>query len=89
MYDDDPVLYQIYTGLGLRLVLNQPTEWSKLSAKDVPPGKYVFNSPGHNFAVLVNDNTNPDKRYEPKDAPQNVVTKYDPGRTISYAWLYP
>jgi|GEM_PF-5920176 len=88
MYDDDTVIYKIYTGFGLQMVLNSRTPWRNLSQKTFTPGEYIFTTPGHNFAVLVHDSENPAERYEPKDKPQNIVTSYEPDRTISYAWRY-
>jgi hypothetical protein len=88
MYDDDTVLYKIYTGFGLRLVWNDPTPWSGLPSAAIPPGSYVFNSPGHNFAVFVHDKQNAAERYDPKDKPQNIVSEYQPDRRINYIWRY-
>lgn len=88
MYDDDTVLYKIYSGFGLRMVWNQRTNWANLSTQVITPGRYVFTTPGHNFAVNVNDNPDPSKRYEPIDTPQNIVTSYEANRIISYVWRY-
>ncbi|HEX5414575.1 MAG TPA: hypothetical protein VFZ25_02840 [Chloroflexota bacterium] len=88
MYDDDTVLYKIYSGFGLRMVWNRRTTWANLDPRVITPGSYVFSTPGHNFAVTVNDDPDPSRRYEPKDTPQNIVTSYEAGRTISYVWRY-
>lgn len=88
MYDDDTVLYKIYSGFGLKMVWNQRSAWSNLSSQVITPGSYVFTTPGHNFAVYVNDSPDRSKRYEPLDAPQNIVTTYEPNRIITYAWRY-
>ncbi len=82
-YDLDQVIYKIYTGLGLQLVMNLPTEWRYLQ---LAPGSYVFTMKGHNFAVEVRDRTNPAERYVPKDIPQRIVTTYRPNEVIRYVW---
>ena len=88
MYDDTTVIYKIYTGFGLRMVLNAPTPWRSLSPQIFTPGEYIFGTPGHNFAVVIHDAEDPARRYEARDKPQNIVTSYEPDRTITYAWRY-
>ncbi|HET6764093.1 MAG TPA: hypothetical protein VFH27_10475 [Longimicrobiaceae bacterium] len=84
-YDDDAVIYQIYSGLKMTLRMNQPTKWKDISASVLTPGNYVFSMPGHNFGVVVNG----DGSFTPRDEPQRRVTKYLPDQVITYVWKIP
>lgn len=81
-YDLDYVIYKLYTGLGLSLVVNSATNWEKLV---LPKGSYVFTREGHNFAVKVlQDRDTPDKHVV-DDRPQSFTT-YLPEMKMIYVW---
>ncbi|MBV9280813.1 MAG: DUF4157 domain-containing protein [Chloroflexi bacterium] len=85
-YDDDAATYQVYSGLGLKLIMNTPTPWKNIDKSlFVPGGKYVFAMPGHNFGVTFTQN----KEYQPKDEPQRRVTVYQENLVIKYIWYKP
>lgn len=85
-YDEDPVIYQIYTELGLELVHNQSANWSTLKLK---PGTYIFSSEGHNFCVEVNDSADAASKYVCHDEPQRRQTRYQADLVIRYVWKKP
>lgn len=85
-YDEDPVIYQIYTELGLKLVSNQTAKWSDLKLR---PGTCIFSSKGHNFCVEVTSETDPDSKYVCHDEPQKRQTRYEANLEIRYIWKKP
>jgi hypothetical protein len=85
-YDDDIGAYQIYSGLGLTLVQNQPKLWSALT---LGTGTYIFSSAGHNFCVVVSSSTNPEEKYTCHDEPQRKQLRYQADLEIKYIWKKP